>query len=159
MLINPSALFFDWSAATVVRDATGNSSSIINHTTPVICNGSTAVACELGYDFSSCEVEKCKFGLMNNFQVHNFLNKETFKKNSISASVMLSSSHHLWFRSWPWCLGLVLSLLLEHFQPPCHQPWLPLSVRLKSSRSVDRHCFFKCTAIKCKVIEKQTCCS
>uniref|UniRef100_A0AAX7UXF4 Solute carrier family 12 member 3 n=1 Tax=Astatotilapia calliptera TaxID=8154 RepID=A0AAX7UXF4_ASTCA len=55
-------------AATVVRDATGNSSSIINHTTPVICNGSTAVACELGYDFSSCEVEKCKFGLMNNFQ-------------------------------------------------------------------------------------------
>uniref|UniRef100_A0AAX7UQN7 Solute carrier family 12 member 1 n=1 Tax=Astatotilapia calliptera TaxID=8154 RepID=A0AAX7UQN7_ASTCA len=42
---------------------------IINHTTPVICNGSTAVACELGYDFSSCEVEKCKFGLMNNFQV------------------------------------------------------------------------------------------
>uniref|UniRef100_A0A3B4FUK6 Solute carrier family 12 member 1 n=1 Tax=Pundamilia nyererei TaxID=303518 RepID=A0A3B4FUK6_9CICH len=56
-------------AATVVRDATGNSSSIINHTTPVICNGSTAVACELGYDFSSCEVEKCKFGLMNNFQV------------------------------------------------------------------------------------------
>uniref|UniRef100_A0A3Q3C159 Solute carrier family 12 member 1 n=1 Tax=Haplochromis burtoni TaxID=8153 RepID=A0A3Q3C159_HAPBU len=56
-------------SATVVRDATGNSSSIINHTTPVICNGSTAVACELGYDFSSCEVEKCKFGLMNNFQV------------------------------------------------------------------------------------------
>uniref|UniRef100_A0A669D8H1 Solute carrier family 12 member 1 n=1 Tax=Oreochromis niloticus TaxID=8128 RepID=A0A669D8H1_ORENI len=56
-------------AATVVRDATGNSSSIINYTTPVICNGSTAVACELGYDFSSCEVEKCKFGLMNNFQV------------------------------------------------------------------------------------------
>uniref|UniRef100_A0A669DF74 Solute carrier family 12 member 3 n=1 Tax=Oreochromis niloticus TaxID=8128 RepID=A0A669DF74_ORENI len=55
-------------AATVVRDATGNSSSIINYTTPVICNGSTAVACELGYDFSSCEVEKCKFGLMNNFQ-------------------------------------------------------------------------------------------
>lgn len=141
MLINPSVFFFDCSAATVVRDATGNSSSIINHTTPVICNGSTAVACELGYDFSSCEVEKCKFGLMNNFQVHNFLNKETFKKNSISSSVMLSSSHHLWFRSWPWCLGLVLSLLLEHFQPPCHQPWLPLSVRLKSSRSVDRHCF------------------
>uniref|UniRef100_A0A3Q0SX90 Solute carrier family 12 member 1 n=1 Tax=Amphilophus citrinellus TaxID=61819 RepID=A0A3Q0SX90_AMPCI len=56
-------------SATVVREATGNSSSLINDTTPVICNGSTAVACELGYDFSSCEVKKCNFGLMNNFQV------------------------------------------------------------------------------------------
>uniref|UniRef100_A0A4W6CA70 Solute carrier family 12 member 1 n=1 Tax=Lates calcarifer TaxID=8187 RepID=A0A4W6CA70_LATCA len=54
-------------SATVVRDATGN---ITNAIVPGgFCNGSTAVACELGYDFSSCEVEKCKFGLMNNFQV------------------------------------------------------------------------------------------
>uniref|UniRef100_A0A4W6CBW2 Solute carrier family 12 member 3 n=1 Tax=Lates calcarifer TaxID=8187 RepID=A0A4W6CBW2_LATCA len=53
-------------SATVVRDATGN---ITNAIVPGgFCNGSTAVACELGYDFSSCEVEKCKFGLMNNFQ-------------------------------------------------------------------------------------------
>ncbi|KAG7482759.1 solute carrier family 12 member 1 [Solea senegalensis] len=54
-------------SATVVRDATGNTTDLINPGT--VCNGSAAVACELGYDFSSCAVEKCKFGLMNNFQV------------------------------------------------------------------------------------------
>ncbi|XP_042262818.1 solute carrier family 12 member 1 [Thunnus maccoyii] len=55
-------------SATVVRDATGNITDIItgnNHH----CNGSAVAACELGYDFSSCEVDDCKFGLMNNFQV------------------------------------------------------------------------------------------
>ncbi|KAJ8343573.1 hypothetical protein SKAU_G00309020 [Synaphobranchus kaupii] len=51
--------------ATVVRDATGNINDTIAQGPP--CNGS--VACELGYNFSSCETEKCKFGLMNNFQV------------------------------------------------------------------------------------------
>lgn len=66
-VINASVPLSNWSAATVVRDATGN---ITNAIVPGgFCNGSTAVACELGYDFSSCEVEKCKFGLMNNFQV------------------------------------------------------------------------------------------
>nr|CAD92101.1 putative Na/K/2Cl cotransporter [Anguilla anguilla] len=51
--------------ATVVRDATGN----INDTIAAgfACNGSAA--CDLGYDFSSCAIEKCKYGLMNNFQV------------------------------------------------------------------------------------------
>ncbi|XP_040913487.1 solute carrier family 12 member 1 [Toxotes jaculatrix] len=53
-------------SATVVRDATGNITDLIAPGT--YCNGSTA-ACELGYDFSSCEVEPCSFGLMNNFQV------------------------------------------------------------------------------------------
>uniref|UniRef100_A0A8C7ZTB0 Solute carrier family 12 member 1 n=1 Tax=Oryzias sinensis TaxID=183150 RepID=A0A8C7ZTB0_9TELE len=54
-------------AATVVRDATGNR----NNSVPLgtVCNGSSAIACDFGYDFSSCEVESCKFGLMNNFQV------------------------------------------------------------------------------------------
>ncbi|XP_047437168.1 solute carrier family 12 member 1 [Mugil cephalus] len=54
-------------SATVVRDATGNITDLIAPGT--ICNGSAAVACELGYDFSSCAVDTCKFGLMNNFQV------------------------------------------------------------------------------------------
>uniref|UniRef100_H2LBR8 Solute carrier family 12 member 1 n=1 Tax=Oryzias latipes TaxID=8090 RepID=H2LBR8_ORYLA len=54
-------------SATVVRDATGNR----NNSVPLgtVCNGSSAIACDFGYDFSSCEVESCKFGLMNNFQV------------------------------------------------------------------------------------------
>ncbi|XP_022624051.1 solute carrier family 12 member 1 [Seriola dumerili] len=54
-------------SATVVRDATGNITDAI----PIgsFCNGSSSIACELGYNFSSCEVEKCKFGSMNNFQV------------------------------------------------------------------------------------------
>ncbi|KAJ8249361.1 hypothetical protein GJAV_G00233950 [Gymnothorax javanicus] len=52
-------------SATVVRDATGNLTSVI--TSGLSCNGSAA--CKLGYDFSSCAVETCKYGLMNNFQV------------------------------------------------------------------------------------------
>ncbi|XP_056228065.1 solute carrier family 12 member 1 isoform X1 [Seriola aureovittata] len=54
-------------SATVIRDATGNITDAI----PIgsFCNGSSSLACELGYNFSSCEVEKCKFGSMNNFQV------------------------------------------------------------------------------------------
>ncbi|KAG7233647.1 hypothetical protein INR49_006761 [Caranx melampygus] len=54
-------------SATVVRDATGNTTDIVPVGT--VCNGSAAVACELGFDFSSCQVQKCSFGLMNNFQV------------------------------------------------------------------------------------------
>ncbi|KAM8893684.1 solute carrier family 12 member 1 isoform 2-T2 [Spinachia spinachia] len=54
-------------SATVVRNATGNISDII--TAGMVCNGSSVAACELGYDFSSCAVEKCKFGLINNNQV------------------------------------------------------------------------------------------
>uniref|UniRef100_A0A8C7ZSZ2 Solute carrier family 12 member 1 n=1 Tax=Oryzias sinensis TaxID=183150 RepID=A0A8C7ZSZ2_9TELE len=34
-----------------------------------LCTRTFAIACDFGYDFSSCEVESCKFGLMNNFQV------------------------------------------------------------------------------------------
>lgn len=56
-----------WSAASVVRDATGNASDLI--TPGVSCGGSAVAACELGYNFSSCAVETCKFGAMNNFQV------------------------------------------------------------------------------------------
>ncbi|XP_067352021.1 solute carrier family 12 member 1 isoform X2 [Channa argus] len=54
-------------SATVVRDATGNITDLVTPGVP--CNGSAIAACELGYNFSSCEVEKCNFGLMNNFQV------------------------------------------------------------------------------------------
>ncbi|XP_029112009.1 solute carrier family 12 member 1 isoform X1 [Scleropages formosus] len=52
-------------ASTVVRDATGNVNDTITY--HVICNGSAA--CQLGYNFSSCATETCKYGLMNNFQV------------------------------------------------------------------------------------------
>lgn len=64
---NALVLLSDWSAATVVRDATGNATDII--TAGMVCNGSSVAACELGYDFSSCAVEKCKFGSINNNQV------------------------------------------------------------------------------------------
>uniref|UniRef100_A0A3P9P1S3 Solute carrier family 12 member 1 n=1 Tax=Poecilia reticulata TaxID=8081 RepID=A0A3P9P1S3_POERE len=53
-------------AGTVVRDATGNMTDLATPGIP--CNGSSVTACELGYNFSSCETEPCKFGLMNNFQ-------------------------------------------------------------------------------------------
>uniref|UniRef100_A0A3B3BV68 Solute carrier family 12 member 3 n=1 Tax=Oryzias melastigma TaxID=30732 RepID=A0A3B3BV68_ORYME len=53
-------------SATVVRDATGNRNDSVPLGT--YCNGSSEIACNFGYDFSSCEVESCKFGLMNNFQ-------------------------------------------------------------------------------------------
>uniref|UniRef100_A0A8C9TXA6 Solute carrier family 12 member 1 n=1 Tax=Scleropages formosus TaxID=113540 RepID=A0A8C9TXA6_SCLFO len=52
-------------SSTVVRDATGNVNDTITY--HVICNGSAA--CQLGYNFSSCATETCKYGLMNNFQV------------------------------------------------------------------------------------------
>ncbi|XP_069480895.1 solute carrier family 12 member 1 isoform X1 [Ambystoma mexicanum] len=53
-------------AASVVRDATGNT----NHTIVAgSCNGTADAACYLGYDFSSCKQQKCAYGLMNNFQV------------------------------------------------------------------------------------------
>uniref|UniRef100_A0A665T1Y5 Solute carrier family 12 member 1 n=1 Tax=Echeneis naucrates TaxID=173247 RepID=A0A665T1Y5_ECHNA len=55
-------------SATVLRDATGNLNDTVALGT--LCDGSSAIACELGYNFSSCAVEKCNFGLMNNFQVH-----------------------------------------------------------------------------------------
>ncbi|XP_061819887.1 solute carrier family 12 member 1 [Nerophis lumbriciformis] len=54
-------------SASVVRDATGNLTDLITSEAP--CVGSALAACELGYNFSSCAVETCKFGAMNNFQV------------------------------------------------------------------------------------------
>ncbi|XP_076023733.1 solute carrier family 12 member 1 [Genypterus blacodes] len=54
-------------SASVVRDATGLNSSAIAQ--PFPCNGTAVAACELGYDFSVCNVEKCIFGSMNSFQV------------------------------------------------------------------------------------------
>ncbi|XP_028256816.1 solute carrier family 12 member 1 [Parambassis ranga] len=56
-------------SATVVRDATGNVTDAITNAVGMHCNGSAVAACELGYDFSSCAVQECKYGLMNNFQV------------------------------------------------------------------------------------------
>ncbi|MEQ2214223.1 hypothetical protein XENOCAPTIV_023751 [Xenoophorus captivus] len=44
----------------------GNTTDLITPGVP--CNGSAVAACELGYNFSSCATEPCKFGLMNNFQ-------------------------------------------------------------------------------------------
>ncbi|TMS12951.1 Solute carrier family 12 member 1 [Larimichthys crocea] len=54
-------------SATVVRDATGNDTDLI--IPGANCSGPAAAACELGYDFSSCAVEKCDFGLVNELQV------------------------------------------------------------------------------------------
>lgn len=80
-------------AASVVRDATGN----INDTIPLgsVCEFSKT-ACELGYNFSSCAVEKCNFGLNNNNQVHKFIDVKfalektfffffCFKKNPLTS--------------------------------------------------------------------------
>ncbi|XP_038557279.1 solute carrier family 12 member 1 [Micropterus salmoides] len=55
-------------SATVVRDATGNTTDLISPA-GAPCTGSAVAACELGYNFSSCAVETCKFGLINNNQV------------------------------------------------------------------------------------------
>nr|XP_057945470.1 solute carrier family 12 member 1 isoform X1 [Doryrhamphus excisus] len=54
-------------SASVVRDATGNITDLITSEAP--CIGSAVAACKLGYNFSSCAVETCSFGSMNNFQV------------------------------------------------------------------------------------------
>uniref|UniRef100_A0A8D0AX19 Solute carrier family 12 member 1 n=1 Tax=Sander lucioperca TaxID=283035 RepID=A0A8D0AX19_SANLU len=54
-------------SATVVREATGNITDIV--TAGASCNGSAVAACELGWNFSSCTVKKCEFGLLNNNQV------------------------------------------------------------------------------------------
>uniref|UniRef100_A0A8D3D8F1 Solute carrier family 12 member 1 n=1 Tax=Scophthalmus maximus TaxID=52904 RepID=A0A8D3D8F1_SCOMX len=54
-------------SGTVVRDATGNITDLVMP--GEACNGSAVAACELGFDFSSCAVETCSFGSMNNFQV------------------------------------------------------------------------------------------
>lgn len=56
-------------AASVVRDATGNITDAI---IPGACDGAAAAACELGYNFSICAVQKCPFGLNNNNQVRRF---------------------------------------------------------------------------------------
>ncbi|KAF3832874.1 hypothetical protein F7725_026539 [Dissostichus mawsoni] len=58
-------------SACVVRDATGNLTDIINSSIP--CNGTSIVACELGYDFSSCADTKCPYGLLNNNQMMTFV--------------------------------------------------------------------------------------
>ncbi|XP_061100286.1 solute carrier family 12 member 1-like isoform X2 [Conger conger] len=52
-------------SATVVRDATGN----VNNTIAAEASCNFSVACDFGYDFSSCKEGGCTFGLMNNFQV------------------------------------------------------------------------------------------
>lgn len=72
LLIKTFVLSFYWAAGTVVRDATGNTTDLVTPGVP--CDGSAVVACELGYNFSSCAIEPCKFGSMNNFQVGNLAN-------------------------------------------------------------------------------------
>ncbi|XP_041794212.1 solute carrier family 12 member 1 isoform X2 [Chelmon rostratus] len=54
-------------SATVVREATGNITDLVTPGRP--CDGPAVAACELGYNFSSCSVETCQFGLLNNNQV------------------------------------------------------------------------------------------
>uniref|UniRef100_A0A674AE41 Solute carrier family 12 member 1 n=1 Tax=Salmo trutta TaxID=8032 RepID=A0A674AE41_SALTR len=56
-------------SATVVRDATGNINDTIATGMEMLCNGTNTAACEQGWNFSSCDVNSCKFGSMNNFQV------------------------------------------------------------------------------------------
>uniref|UniRef100_A0A4W5L6G4 Solute carrier family 12 member 1 n=1 Tax=Hucho hucho TaxID=62062 RepID=A0A4W5L6G4_9TELE len=59
-------------SATVVRDATGNINDTIATGMDILvpfCNGTNIAACEQGWNFSSCDVNSCKFGSMNNFQV------------------------------------------------------------------------------------------
>lgn len=55
------------SGACVVRDATGN----VNDTIVTELTNCTSAACQLKFDFSSCEISPCSYGLMNNFQVSN----------------------------------------------------------------------------------------
>lgn len=96
LLSNASVLLSNWSAATVVRDATGNITDLIN-ATGIPCTGSAAAACELGYNFSSCAVQTCKYGLMNDNQVHSLSNSYPHMRGALFSSLMLSSPH-LWFR-------------------------------------------------------------
>ncbi|KAJ7994813.1 hypothetical protein DPEC_G00253360 [Dallia pectoralis] len=56
-------------SATVVRDATGNLNDTFAVGMDMLCNGTNAAACQNGWNFSSCDVNHCKFGAMNNFQV------------------------------------------------------------------------------------------
>ncbi|KAG7270042.1 hypothetical protein CRUP_036869 [Coryphaenoides rupestris] len=57
-------------SASVVRDATGSISDLINTSLPE-CGNSAVAACDLGFNFTSCFTgpEACEFGLMHNFQV------------------------------------------------------------------------------------------
>lgn len=148
ILSNISVFLFTWLAASVVRDATGNHTDFV--TAGVPCTGPALAACELGYNFSSCAVEKCSFGLTNNNQVHSVSFSSPQRSRALHyffLSLMLSSPH-LWFRWWPWYLGMAPSSLLEHSQPPFHQPWPLLSVRPKSSRSVTHFLEIQCTEIQ-----------
>uniref|UniRef100_A0A8D0ASM1 Solute carrier family 12 member 1 n=1 Tax=Sander lucioperca TaxID=283035 RepID=A0A8D0ASM1_SANLU len=65
--IPKGTLLYPMTSATVVREATGNITDIV--TAGASCNGSAVAACELGWNFSSCTVKKCEFGLLNNNQV------------------------------------------------------------------------------------------
>uniref|UniRef100_H3CVW7 Solute carrier family 12 member 1 n=1 Tax=Tetraodon nigroviridis TaxID=99883 RepID=H3CVW7_TETNG len=58
-------------SACAVRDATGNITDLITPGVP--CTGPAMAACELGYNFSSCAVEPCPFGLNNNNQMMTFV--------------------------------------------------------------------------------------
>lgn len=66
-LSHKSVFSLTWLAACVVRDATGNKNDTIFGGP---CHGPAVAACELGYNFSSCATQECKFGLINNNQVH-----------------------------------------------------------------------------------------
>ncbi|KAM4807779.1 solute carrier family 12 member 2 isoform 2-T3 [Rhinophrynus dorsalis] len=49
----------------VVRDATGD----VNSTLSSAMTNCTGASCQLGYNFTYCDTNECKYGLMNNFQV------------------------------------------------------------------------------------------
>ncbi|XP_053318624.1 solute carrier family 12 member 2-like [Spea bombifrons] len=53
------------SAASIVREATGNISDALSFSS----NGCKAAACTVGFNFSSCVDNHCQYGLLNNFQV------------------------------------------------------------------------------------------
>lgn len=66
LLTKMQSLFLLLTAASVVRDATGNINDTI---VDAVCNGPAQAACELGYNFTICATQKCPFGLNNNNQV------------------------------------------------------------------------------------------
>ncbi|KAF7666619.1 hypothetical protein LDENG_00099340 [Lucifuga dentata] len=77
-------------SATVVRDATGNLTELIAPGN--FCKGSEIAACKLGYNFSSCDVQPCKFGLMNSFQVMTMVSGFGYLITAGTFSATLSSA-------------------------------------------------------------------
>lgn len=82
------------SAATVLRDASGNLNDSLALNSSILCSGQ---GCKHGWNFDRCEQNRtCGFGLANNFQViaakrHNWLRvgqKTVFKTVNISKCML-----------------------------------------------------------------------